>query len=173
MTHEERAKEMVTTIIQCRRIVDLKSFFLQNLIEASNDELSRRRAVDWTEQVEHFRRLMSLPMSDRPAILPAERVELHRRLIGEEFNELFEALSTGDLVGIADGGIDLIYVATGMLLDHGVPVREVFAEVQRSNISKAGPDGKPIVREDGKIIKPEGWRPPDIKGILLRHGARL
>lgn len=172
MTHEKRAREMLIAML-CGARANPERVIFENLVEASNDEMERRRAVDWTDQVEHFRRVMGLPVTDRPATLPPDRVELHQRLIGEEFDELFDALATGDLVGIADGGIDLIYVVIGMLLDHGIPLREVFAEVQRSNLAKLGPDGKPIIREDGKIIKPEDWTPPDIKGVLTKHGARL
>lgn len=173
MTHQERAREMATEILSRISMEELDTFILQNLIEASNDELERRRAVDWTEMVGHFHRLMGVPILDRPGFPSPERTELRKRLISEEHDELFEALYTGDLVKVADGIADLIYVLIGTALEFGIPIRGVFSEVQRSNISKVGPDGKPIVREDGKVLKPEGWRPPDIKRILLRHGARL
>lgn len=173
MTHEERAREMATMIFKFLPFVDLERLFLQGLLEASNDELERRRAVDWTEMVGHFHRLMGVPILERPGFPSPVRTELRKRLISEEHDELFEALYTGDLVKVADGIADLIYVLIGTALEFGIPIREVFAAVQYSNVAKMGPDGKPIVREDGKIIKPEGWRPPDIKGILLRYGARL
>lgn len=56
-------------------------------------------------------------------------------------------------------------------LAHGLPMDEVWAEVQRSNMSKISADGTVKRREDGKILKPLGWKPPDIRGVLERAGA--
>lgn len=72
------------------------------------------------------------------------------------------------LTHIADGGIDTIYVVLGMLNYLGIPVQEIWDEVQSTNMAKAV-DGKILRRADGKILKPEGWRPPDIKAIIAKH----
>lgn len=93
--------------------------------------------------------------------------ELRIDLLSEEFNEYLNAEETLDIVGIADALADIIYIACGTAVSYGIPLDEVFAEVHRSNMAKLV-DGKPIYRADGKVLKPEGWKPPDIKSILDR-----
>jgi len=72
-----------------------------------------------------------------------------------------------NLVSLADGVIDLIVVAVRLGLSFGLPMEALWAEVQRSNMAKSV-DGQVRRREDGKILKPEGWTPPDIAGVLRR-----
>jgi predicted HAD superfamily Cof-like phosphohydrolase len=78
------------------------------------------------------------------------------------------------MVEVADGIIDSIYVLVGMGLELGLPLEALWNEVQRSNMAKAieQPDGtfKVMRRADGKVLKPEGWTPPDIAGVLRAHG---
>ena len=93
-----------------------------------------------------------------------ERI-LREKLLEEEFNEYMRAELDDDLVEVADALADIIYIACGTAVSYGIPLDEVFAEVHRSNMSKLV-DGKPIYREDGKVLKPAGWSPPDIKGVL-------
>lgn len=87
-------------------------------------------------------------------------------LIAEEYNEFQEARARGDLLGMIDALQDLKYVIYGYELRMGISSEEHFAEVHEANMRKLGPDGKPIRREDGKIIKPEGWVGPDHQAIL-------
>jgi len=95
---------------------------------------------------------------------------LRRKLLLEEMNEYMEAEKGNDLVEIADALADIIYIACGTAVAYGIPLDDVFEEVHASNMAKLV-DGKPIYREDGKVMKPEGWQPPDIKGVLKRsHG---
>jgi predicted HAD superfamily Cof-like phosphohydrolase len=94
----------------------------------------------------------------------AER-DLRYKLLKEEFEEYEKAESENDIVEIADALADLIYIACGTAVSYGIPLDKVFAEVHRSNMAKLV-DGKPIYREDGKVMKPAGWTPPDIKGVL-------
>lgn len=78
------------------------------------------------------------------------------------------------LTEFVDGAIDSIYVILWTLNKLGVPVEECWQEVQRSNRSKLGPDGKPIICGDtGKVKKPEGWTPPDLFGILTAHACEV
>jgi predicted HAD superfamily Cof-like phosphohydrolase len=92
---------------------------------------------------------------------------LRSKLHDEELNELDDAMvQAPDLVDIADAICDLIYVLCGTAVSFGIPLDECFAEVQRSNMSKLGDDGKPIVREDGKILKGPDFSPPDLKSII-------
>ena len=87
-------------------------------------------------------------------------------MLCEEFYELITALNNDDLVELADGMADLIVVVCGTALSYGIPLDEVFAEVHLSNMSKLGEDGKPIYREDGKVLKGPYYHPPDIQGVL-------
>lgn len=74
-----------------------------------------------------------------------------------------------DLVEFADALADLDYVIEGTRLEFGINGAPIAAEVHRSNLSKLGPNG-PMLREDGKILKPPGWTPPDIAGELRKQG---
>lgn len=103
----------------------------------------------------------------RPQTPTPEVRDLCLTLIREEgLQETVDALETGDLVEIADGIADTIYVLVYAAHCYGIPIAEVWAEVQRTNMAKF-PGGKVLRREsDGKILKPEGWTPPDIRSIL-------
>jgi predicted HAD superfamily Cof-like phosphohydrolase len=87
-------------------------------------------------------------------------------LIIEEYNELYEAYTNKDIVEIADACADLKWVIEGLEHTLNIPQQEVWNEVARSNLQKIGPDGKVLKREDGKVMKPEGWTPPDIKTLF-------
>jgi len=86
----------------------------------------------------------------------------------EENNEYLEACEANDLVGIADALGDQLYILCGTILKHGLQhkIEEVFDEIQKSNMSKLDRDGKPIFREDGKILKGPDYFRPDISKIL-------
>ena len=71
-----------------------------------------------------------------------------------------------DTVAAADALADLVYVVYGMALETGIDLAAVLAEVQRSNMSKLGADGRPVYREDGKVLKGPGYFPPDVAGVL-------
>jgi predicted HAD superfamily Cof-like phosphohydrolase len=91
---------------------------------------------------------------------------LREKLIEEEFWELKQAFSEGDVVAYADAVADLLYVVYGTADEAGIDVDAVFAEVHRSNMSKVGADGKVLRREDGKILKPDTYSPPDVESVL-------
>jgi predicted HAD superfamily Cof-like phosphohydrolase len=102
---------------------------------------------------------------------PPEQPDLERfpgalrvRLIQEEADEFAQAIAAGDPVEMVDALCDLLYVTYGAAVDLGVDLQPFFAEVHRSNMAKVG--GRK--REDGKWIKPAGWTPPDIAGLLSR-----
>ncbi len=116
-----------------------------------------------------FHRTFGAYIAAQPtADLPPQVRELRIRLLQEELDEYAEAARAGDLVSVADALTDLLYVVLGTLVAHGLhPVAEaLFAEVHRSNMSKAGPDGRPILRADGKVLKSAQYRPPDLRAIL-------
>ena len=108
--------------------------------------------------------------AEEPALLPEDDFLLRHKLMAEENDEYKEACWTGDLVGIADALGDQLYILCGTILKHGMQhkIEEVFEEIQRSNMSKLGEDGEPILREDLKILKGPNYTPPDIASILER-----
>ena len=78
---------------------------------------------------------------------------LRYALIAEELNEFVDAMKQEDLVEVADALADLLYVVYGAGHAFGIDLDKCFAEVQRSNMSKLGEDGKPMYRDDGKVMK--------------------
>ena len=102
----------------------------------------------------------------KPEFPNAETTNLRLELISEELNELYDAMEAKDIVGVADALTDILYVTYGAGHAFGVNLDKCFKEVQRSNMSKLGEDGKPIYREDGKVMKGENYSPPDLKKCL-------
>jgi predicted HAD superfamily Cof-like phosphohydrolase len=84
-------------------------------------------------------------------------------------SEFAEATANRDIVEIADALADIVYVAYGAAITYGIDLDAVFDEVHRSNMTKLDDDGRPIYREDGKVIKSANFRPPDIRSVLLRQ----
>lgn len=121
------------------------------------------------ERVQIFHETYGLPVKDAPDISDEKVNALRVNLLAEELDELKEALAAGDMVEVLDALTDLQYVLDGAYLSFGLQhLKETaFAEVQRSNMSKLGEDGKPVVREsDGKILKGPNYSPPDIAQFL-------
>ena len=100
--------------------------------------------------------------------LNAAEVQLRFDLMKEENEEYLEAAKNGDLVESADALGDQLYILCGTILRHGLQdkITEVFEEIQRSNMSKLDANGKPIYREDGKVLKSELYFKPNIAKIL-------
>ena len=92
--------------------------------------------------------------------------ELRLELIQEELDELSDAVADRDMIQIADALTDLLYVVYGAGHAFGLDLDECFEEVHRSNMSKLGENGRPIHREDGKVMKGPGYFEPDLEGIL-------
>jgi predicted HAD superfamily Cof-like phosphohydrolase len=88
----------------------------------------------------------------------------------EENDEYLEAAKARDLTLIADALGDKLYILCGTIIAHGLQhkILDVFGEIHRSNMSKLDGQGKPIYREDGKIMKSENYFLPDIRTILER-----
>lgn len=119
--------------------------------------------------VERFHRSFGLGVSDNPrANLGQEKNMLRFNLMDEENKEYLQAAQNNDLVEVADALGDMLYILCGTILEHGMQykIEEVFEEIQRSNMSKLGPNGQPIYREDGKVLKGPDYFAPDIKTIL-------
>ena len=101
-----------------------------------------------------------------PTLPSAHLAKLRLELIREEFEELTVATNAMDIVEIADALTDILYVVYGAGHAFGIDLDECYHEVHRSNMSKLGADGKPIYREDGKILKGPNYFHPNLKDIL-------
>ncbi len=123
----------------------------------------------YTDAVHEFHTAFGLGINDAPvANIGEDRNLLRFNLMKEENEEYFEAAQNGDLVEVADALGDMLYILAGTIIEHGMQhkIVEVFDEIQRSNMSKLGEDGKPIYREDGKVLKGPNYFKPNIKEIL-------
>ena len=114
-----------------------------------------------------FHRAFNLPMRQLPSADIDEAVaKLGVALREEEVGEFVAASESDDLLGIADALADIVYVAYGTALTYGIDLDAVLQEVHRSNMGKLDSDGKPLIRDDGKVLKSERYFPPDIESVL-------
>ena len=121
------------------------------------------------EAVETFHNAFGISNEYTPnATIIEKDFVLRHNLMKEENEEYLQAAKEGDLIEIADALGDMLYILCGTILSHGMQykISEVFEEIQLSNMSKLGADGKPIYREDGKVLKGPSYFKPDIKSIL-------
>lgn len=120
--------------------------------------------------VYEFHETYNQPIRTTPVLdIPARKMRLE--LIMEEALEYAEAEREDNLPEMADALADLVYVAYGAAIEHGIDLDEVLQEVQRSNMSKLHHEtGLPIYREDGKVLKGENFTPPDVAMVLTRQG---
>ena len=115
--------------------------------------------------VAEFHDAFGIESANAPVVsLPEQTVLLRHNLMKEENEEYLEAAQNKDLVEVADALGDMLYILCGTILSHGMQhkITEVFNEIQRSNMSKLGSDGKPIYREDGKVLKGPNYFKPNI-----------
>lgn len=127
--------------------------------------------IDKINKVKEFHEVFGLEYHEQPKANVSKRiVELRHRLMQEENDEYLEACEQQDLSLIADALGDKMYILFGTIIAHGLQhkIEEVFDEIHRSNMSKLDDHGKPIYREDGKIMKSNNYFLPDIKGVLNR-----
>jgi len=159
----------------------------------AHDGVGEREGDDPEALVRRFHHVYGLPVQTDGASLERKSLHMRMSLIAEEFVELVGAVygqaarteaesgyhravavddGTRDTVEAADALADLVYVIYGMALETGIDLPAVLAEVQRSNMSKLGADGKPIYREDGKVLKGPGYFAPDVAEVLRRRRLR-
>jgi predicted HAD superfamily Cof-like phosphohydrolase len=118
--------------------------------------------------VEEFHRTFGLMVADRPvARIPDEVLDLRVRLLEEELREYRLAAEAGDLVAVADGLTDLLYVLFGAYVTHGLQhlAEPLLVEVHRSNMTKLDEAGRPILR-NGKVQKSSRFSAPELAPIL-------
>ena len=113
-----------------------------------------------------FNQAFEIPKLDQPGLGPSDLSELRIKLLTEEVQEYAEAARAGDLVEVLDALAD-IDIFAGTIINHGMQdiYDDAFNEVHRSNMAKLV-DGKVIRRDDGKVLKPEGWLPPQLAQFL-------
>jgi predicted HAD superfamily Cof-like phosphohydrolase len=117
-----------------------------------------------------FNQAFGIPKLDSPDIGPEDMIELRIKLLREEVEEYAEAARAGDMVEILDALADIGYILAGTIINHGMQhiYDDAFNEVHRSNMAKLV-DGKVLRREDGKVMKPEGWTPPQLSQFLNKE----
>ena len=124
------------------------------------------------KQIDHvaeFHDVFQIGNESSPKVdVGSEVYMLRYNLMREENDEYLDACEKGDIVEVADALGDQLYILCGTILKHGLQhkIEEIFDEIQRSNMSKLDINGKPIFREDGKIMKGENYFKPNIKEIL-------
>ena len=124
---------------------------------------------DKINAVHEFHTAFKLGIKNNPtADIGEDRNLLRYKLMREENEEYLEAANNNDLVEVADALGDMLYILCGTIIEHGMQdkIDEVFNEIQRSNMSKLCEDGKPIYREDGKVLKGPNYFKPNIETIL-------
>jgi predicted HAD superfamily Cof-like phosphohydrolase len=118
------------------------------------------------ESVRKFMEIFGQEIKEK-AEFPSQRiVSLRYDLIKEELNELEEALVKKDIKEVADALTDILYVTYGAGHAFGIDLNKCFNEVQKSNMSKLGNDGKPIYNEKGKVMKGPNYFKPDLKKFV-------
>jgi hypothetical protein len=99
------------------------------------------------------------------------------RFLREELDEITKAWGDDDLAGAADGLVDLVYVAMGTAHLLGLPWQQLWDEVQRANLAKeratSAEDERSTRGHSLDVVKPEGWTPPDVTGVLERFGFAM
>jgi predicted HAD superfamily Cof-like phosphohydrolase len=144
-------------------------------------------------QLREFHLLIGAPILSTPQVPSDDRVRLRMRMLLEETLECLDACFVDDHVTtdqlkrlvesyidknevsvdlplLIDGFGDVDYIVEGNRLEFGTDGQPIADAIHKANMAKVGPDGWIVRREDGKVLKPEGWTPPDIEGELKRQG---
>ncbi len=131
--------------------------------------MEQKKLIHKINSVKEFHEVFQIGSREIPeGNIPEKEFNLRYNLMKEENDEYLEACKKGDLVEIADALGDQMYILFGTILKHGLQhkIEEVYDEIHRSNMSKLDKEGKPIFREDGKILKSELYFRPDIRAVL-------
>jgi len=121
------------------------------------------------EAVKIFHEIYKLSYKENPTTeIGLDKIKLRFNLMAEENQEYLQAAKNNDLVEVADALGDMLYILCGTIIEHGMQdkIEEIFDEIQKNNLSKLGEDGKPIYRNDGKVMKGPNYFKPDISKVL-------
>ena len=113
-------------------------------------------------KVKTFMEIFGQEVKTKPSFSTDKINSLRYELIKEELEELKEAMENKDLLEVADALTDILYVTYGAGHAFGIDLDKCFEEVQSSNMSKLGEDGKPIYNESGKVMKGPKYYKPDL-----------
>ena len=119
------------------------------------------------EKVGLFMRTFGQEVKNKPSLSTDKINQLRINLVNEEFQEFKEAIDKKDLKEVADALTDILYVVYGAGHAFGINLDKCFDEVQRSNMSKLGNDGKPIYNENGKVMKGPNYFKPDLSKFIV------
>ena len=120
------------------------------------------------EKVGLFMKTFGQEVKNRPSLSSEKINNLRISLIEEELKEFKDALFNKDIKEVADALTDILYVTYGAGHAFGINLDDCFSEVQRSNMSKLGNDGKPIYNEHGKVMKGPDYFKPDLAKFLRK-----
>lgn len=134
--------------------------------ESKKGNEMRTRVGSNFELVGDFMESFGQDVNDEPTLRDSQTQQLRYDLIDEELEELKMAFDNDDVVEIADALTDLLYVVYGAGHAFGIDLDDCFLEVHESNMSKLGKDGRPIYRDDGKVLKGPDFFQPNLKEIL-------
>ena len=115
------------------------------------------------DDVRNFMEIYRQEVKTKPSFPSEKIVQLRYDLIKEELDELSVAINDKDIIEVADALTDLLYVVYGAGHAFGIDLDKCFAEVQSSNMSKLGEDGKPIYNKHGKVMKGPNYSKPNLK----------
>ena len=118
------------------------------------------------EKVKHFMLTFGQDVKIKASFSNEKINQLRINLISEELEELKNAMDSKDLLEVADALTDMLYVTYGAGHAFGIDLDQCFDEVQNSNMSKLGVDGKPIYNEAGKVMKGPNYFKPNLKKII-------
>ena len=118
------------------------------------------------QKVKNFMETFGQEVKSKPSLSSDKINMLRYNLIKEELDEFKQALDNNDLLEVADALTDILYVTYGAGHAFGINLDKCFAEVQSSNMSKLGMDGKPIYNEKGKVMKGPNYFKPDLNKFV-------
>lgn len=149
-------------------VLDLPGLVQRSFQPSAAPRFGMARRSPAAVSVADFHRWFGLPYRSLPGLdgVPTGLLNLRVSLLQEEVEEFAEAAEERDLVAMADALADVVYVAYGAAMTLGVDLDDVLAEVHRSNLTKLGPDGRPLLRQDGKVLKPPGYEAPRVAAVI-------
>ena len=121
---------------------------------------------NWQQDVKTFHKKFEQKIGDNPGFSDENTMKLRIALVEEEILELKDACKDNDFPSFVDAITDSIYVLLGTAIATGVDIEPIWTEVQKTNMAKAVGNK----RDDGKLLKPKGWKAPDIKTLLKEQG---
>tara|TARA_Y100000741_G_C18198449_1_gene536573 strand:- start:696 stop:1067 length:372 start_codon:yes stop_codon:yes gene_type:complete len=118
------------------------------------------------EKVKEFMNTFGQEVKNKSEFPNEKIVDLRKKLIEEEFNELKDAINDADIIEVADALTDILVVTYGAGAAFGINLDKCFEEVHKSNMSKLGENGKPIYNDIGKVMKGPNYFKPNLKQFL-------